>query len=287
MGEEALNEEILVDESEVNQSEVEADANVVSKDKTAQESVDIGVKSSTESDNLPSRQKNILERLSSIRSNKQRIIDALRKMKENLKDGDEIDKDLMKKMIESYDGLSKQEEEYMLVASQIVAIRETAADDVKNDVGSAGDESVEVNNVGDRFGTNEKTETSGNSVKTVAASGNLKELVHDIEEFTQLRNEAVVASVMNEKLLETLQLHKSKRAALDEIHKKEAASQRGAASEALKQVELARDKVAEEQEQIQRKLRTLERLRQEALRRGIKIGPGSASEPDIIIDPKP
>uniref|UniRef100_A0A0N5AAK4 Uncharacterized protein n=1 Tax=Syphacia muris TaxID=451379 RepID=A0A0N5AAK4_9BILA len=46
-------------------------------------------------------------------------------------------------------------------------------------------------------------------------------------------------------------------------------------------------RLAAEQEKIERKQKTLERLRREALRRGIKIGPGSASEPDILIEPLP
>lgn len=45
--------------------------------------------------------------------------------------------------------------------------------------------------------------------------------------------------------------------------------------------------VASEQEQIERKRKTLERLRREAQRRGIKLGPGSASEPDIVVEPQP
>lgn len=45
--------------------------------------------------------------------------------------------------------------------------------------------------------------------------------------------------------------------------------------------------VAAEQEQIERKRRTLERLRREAVRRGIKLGPGPASEPDIVVEAPP
>ncbi|VDN82059.1 unnamed protein product [Brugia pahangi] len=44
---------------------------------------------------------------------------------------------------------------------------------------------------------------------------------------------------------------------------------------------------ASELEQVERKRKTLERLRREAQRRGIKLGPGSASEPDIVIEPQP
>uniref|UniRef100_A0A0R3S0I0 Myb_Cef domain-containing protein n=1 Tax=Elaeophora elaphi TaxID=1147741 RepID=A0A0R3S0I0_9BILA len=45
--------------------------------------------------------------------------------------------------------------------------------------------------------------------------------------------------------------------------------------------------VASEQEQVKRKRKTLDRLRREAERRGIKLGPGSASEPDIVVEPQP
>lgn len=38
---------------------------------------------------------------------------------------------------------------------------------------------------------------------------------------------------------------------------------------------------------MERKRRTLERLRREAQRRGIKLGPGSASEPDIVVELQP
>ncbi|VDM92052.1 unnamed protein product [Onchocerca ochengi] len=45
--------------------------------------------------------------------------------------------------------------------------------------------------------------------------------------------------------------------------------------------------IASEQEQVEKKRKTLERLRREAQRRGIKLGPGSASEPDIVVEPQP
>lgn len=38
---------------------------------------------------------------------------------------------------------------------------------------------------------------------------------------------------------------------------------------------------------MERKRKVLERLRREAQRRGIKLGPGSASEPDIVVERQP
>uniref|UniRef100_A0A0M3HH90 Transcription elongation factor A1 n=1 Tax=Ascaris lumbricoides TaxID=6252 RepID=A0A0M3HH90_ASCLU len=61
-----------------------------------------------------------MERLTSIRGNKQRILDTLREMKEKLGDNGEPDRELMAKMIASYDLLSAQEEDYMKIMQQIV-----------------------------------------------------------------------------------------------------------------------------------------------------------------------
>ncbi|KHN88784.1 DNA topoisomerase 3 [Toxocara canis] len=243
----------------------------------------------------PARQKTIMERLTSIRGNKQRILDTLREMKQKLGDDEEPDKELMAKMIASYDLLSAQEEEYMKIMQQIVSIRENAAEDVQHEVeevkssqGEANAETKESTVAGaEPIEADEQSTEAEKSERKGGSEAEWKEVEEELAKLGSVAGEAVAASIMNEKLVEKLQLHRNKKAALDQLRQKEAESQRGAANEALQQVELARLKVAAEQEQIERKRKTLERLRREAVRRGIKLGPGPASEPDIVVEAPP
>ncbi|VDM36495.1 unnamed protein product [Toxocara canis] len=261
-------------------------------------------------DNLPARQKTIMERLTSIRGNKQRILDTLREMKQKLGDDEEPDKELMAKMIASYDLLSAQEEEYMKIMQQIVSIRENAAEDVQHEVeevkssqGEANAETKESTVAGaEPIEADEQSTEAEKSERKGGSEAEWKEVEEELAKFGSVAGEAVAASIMNEKLVENImrELFFLKKAALDQLRQKEAESQRGAANEALQQVELARLKggdlfnlffskipVAAEQEQIERKRKTLERLRREAVRRGIKLGPGPASEPDIVVEAPP
>lgn len=240
-------------------------------------------------DNLPARQKGIMERLTSIRGNKQRILDTLREMKEKLGDNGEPDRELMAKMIASYDLLSAQEEDYMKIMQQIVSIRENAAEDVQHEVEEVKENKSETKKVaeGEENAVPNAESTEANKEHTDENEAEWKEVEEELAKLGSVAGEAVAASIMNEKLIEKLQLHRNKKAALEQLREKETESQRGAANEALQQVELARLKVAAEQEQIERKRRTLERLRREAVRRGIKLGPGPASEPDIVVEAPP
>ncbi|VDK45069.1 unnamed protein product [Anisakis simplex] len=370
-----------------------------------------------------------MDRLTSIRSNKQRILETLRGLKENLAEDEEPDRELMAKMIASYDLLSAQEEEYLKIMQQIVAIRENAAEDVERDVKQEGrtDEVVETDKKSDDKSKesddkskdnasatpqsaqpNEQPEKVDQKKSSGGTEDEWKEVEEELKKLGNVTGEAVAASVYNEKLVETLHLSRMQKAALEEMRKEESDTKRGEANEALKQVEMARLKllidqderrrilqkegkfrrkggkktrsifehyrvkvlgvgqencwmtkirrgwlldafsadglfvarqlmigtdlegiqsridsvqngehsfrgsqpfmlltethrrvplalvqykkiilVAAEQEQIERKRKTLERLRREAVRRGIVLEPGSASEPDIVVEPQP
>ncbi|VDO46028.1 unnamed protein product, partial [Onchocerca flexuosa] len=89
-----------------------------------------------ELDNLPLHQKHIMNRLESIRGNKQRILATLRELKENAAEGELPNKELMSKMIGSYDALTAQEEQYVQLMQKIVVsltLHENAAEDVQHE----------------------------------------------------------------------------------------------------------------------------------------------------------
>ncbi|VBB29804.1 unnamed protein product [Acanthocheilonema viteae] len=239
------------------------------------------------SDNLPSHQEHIMNRLTSIRGNKQRILSTLRELKESTKEGEFPKKELMGKMIASYDALTAQEEQYVQLMQKIVCLRENAAEDVQHE------NERKLMPVGDSI-TNkpedvvkESIEESNDKLSEEAIKNGIEEMNSELSKLGVVTGNAVAVSIMNDKLLETLQLHREKKATLEELHRRKRETQKGIADEALQQVETARLKVASEQEQVERKRKTLERLRREAQRRGIKLGPGSASEPDIVAQPQP
>ncbi|KAM3724687.1 Pericentriolar material 1 protein [Dirofilaria immitis] len=233
-------------------------------------------------DNLPSHQKHIMNRLESIRENKQRILATLRELKENTKEGEFPNKELMSKMIGSYDALTAQEEQYVQLMQKIVNLRENAADDVQHENEKISDESSRRGNV-----MQDGNAESNNKLSAEEIDNDVEEMNSELSKLGVVTGKAVAVSIMNDKLLETLQLHHEKKAALEELHRRKRETQKGIANEALQQVEMARLKIASEQEQVERKRKTLERLRREAQRRGIKLGPGSASEPDIVVEPQP
>ncbi|MCP9258467.1 Dolichol kinase [Dirofilaria immitis] len=264
-------------------------------------------------DNLPSHQKHIMNRLESIRENKQRILATLRELKENTKEGEFPNKELMSKMIGSYDALTAQEEQYVQLMQKIVNLRENAADDVQHENEKISDESSRRGNV-----MQDGNAESNNKLSAEEIDNDVEEMNSELSKLGVVTGKAVAVSIMNDKLLETLQLHHEKKAALEELHRRKQETQKGIANEALQQVEMARLKTnnelvasmitsmvdrlderrnseqstknaifASEQEQVERKRKTLERLRREAQRRGIKLGPGSASEPDIVVEPQP
>nr|CDP99337.2 Bm10731 [Brugia malayi] len=236
-------------------------------------------------DNLPSHQKHIMGRLDSIRKNKQRILSTLRELKENTKEGEFPNKEMMSKMIASYDALSAQEEQYVQLMQKIVSLHKNAADDIQHENERNSEKLIRNDS-----NTNELRENTGESnhkLSDEAINNDLEEMNSELSKLGVVTGKAVAVSIMNDKLLETLQLHREKKATLEELHRRKRETQKGIADETLQQVETARLKVASELEQVERKRKTLERLRREAQRRGIKLGPGSASEPDIVVEPQP
>ncbi|EJD75293.1 hypothetical protein LOAG_17521 [Loa loa] len=242
------------------------------------------------SDNLPSHQKHIMNRLESIRENKQRILFTLRGLKESAKEGEFPNKELMSKMIASYDALTAQEEQYVQLMQKIVILRENAAEDVEHENERNGKKLMadgDINTHGHESVVKEGSDESKDKLSDEAINNDLEEMNSELSKLGVVTGKAVAVSIMNDKLLETLQLHREKKATLEELHRRKWETQKGIADEALQQVEMARLKVTSEQEQVERKRKTLERLRREAQRRGIKLGPGSASEPDIVVEPQP
>uniref|UniRef100_A0A915PSC8 Uncharacterized protein n=1 Tax=Setaria digitata TaxID=48799 RepID=A0A915PSC8_9BILA len=244
-------------------------------------------------DCLTPHQKHIMDRLEGIRRNKERILSALRDLKEGAKEGELPNKELMSKMIASYDALTAQEEQYVQLIQKIVSLHENAAEDVEHGSERNGKKSTvssDSNTEGFvKHGIIVKNGigSSNNKSSDEAVDIDFEEMNNELSKLGVLTGKAVAVSAVNDKLLETLQLHHEKKAALEELHRRKRETQKDIANEALQQVEMARLKVASEQEQVERKRKTLERLRREARRRGIRLGPGSASEPDIIVEPQP
>ncbi|VDN50656.1 unnamed protein product [Dracunculus medinensis] len=205
-------------------------------------------------------------------------------------------KELMSKIISSYDELSLQEEQYILLMSKIVAVRKCAAEDFSKDSDEINENLEEKKDLAEKL--NDKNTNTENS-KLIKDESNCElmritndeistneveysQIKEEMKKISEIMNETNRASLVNNKLMEQFEANRNKLDILVKIRESERKSQFGVVNETLKQVEEARDKVAAEEDEIDRKRRILERLKREALRRGIKLGPGSASEPDII-----
>ncbi|KAK6100332.1 hypothetical protein QQG55_0230 [Brugia pahangi] len=189
-------------------------------------------------DNLPSHQKHIMGRLDSIRKNKQRILSTLRELKENTKEGEFPNKEMMSKMIASYDALSAQEEQYVQLMQKIVSLHKNAADDIQHE-----NERNSEKLIRDDSNTNElreNTDESNHKLSDEAINNDLEEMNSELSKLGVVTGKAVAVSIMNDKLLETLQLHREKKATLEELHRRKRETQKGIADETLQQVETAR-----------------------------------------------
>uniref|UniRef100_A0A0R3S0I1 Kinesin-related protein 4-like n=1 Tax=Elaeophora elaphi TaxID=1147741 RepID=A0A0R3S0I1_9BILA len=191
----------------------------------------------------PSHQKHIMNRLENIRGNKQRILSTLRELKENAKEGEFPNKELMGKMIASYDALTAQEEQYVQLMQKIVSLRENAADDVQHE-NERNSEKLIMGSDGNTYGSGsvmkENTDELNDKLPDEVINNDLEEMNSELSKLGAVKGKAVAVSIMNDKLLETLQLHRDKKATLEELHRRKRETQKGIADEALQQVEMAR-----------------------------------------------
>jgi len=219
-----------------------------------------GVISTLDEDNLPARQKSVLERLGQIRSMKQRILDTLNGMKKDKEDED-LDKAMMAKLLQAYDNFKNQEDEYVGILQQILAIRTTAADDVATELAKAVTESAIAGD--DSMPMVESTTENINAERAALAD---------------CAEKAIIASRVHDQLVTSLQLNRNKKAVLSEIHAEQRDQQLTKAQHALRQAELTRERLLAEQTAIEEKRAELEQLRAQARTQGLAPRPPAAEQ---------
>ncbi|VDM99519.1 unnamed protein product [Thelazia callipaeda] len=158
-------------------------------------------------DNLPLHQKHIMKRLEGIRESKQRILSALHKLKESATD---------EKMIREN-------------ASEDIQL-ENEANEKSNDTININGSNIEVKN----------TDMATNRAPNEEVENDVQELNEELSKLGTVTSKAVAASIMNDKLLEAFQLHHQKKAALEELQRRNKETQKGVENQTLQEVQMAR-----------------------------------------------
>uniref|UniRef100_A0A914CFY0 Pericentriolar material 1 protein C-terminal domain-containing protein n=1 Tax=Acrobeloides nanus TaxID=290746 RepID=A0A914CFY0_9BILA len=214
---------------------------------------------------LMSQERHVIDRLTTIRVGKSKILATLDMLKKKKDDGETVDSQLMSRLVESYDNLKAQEDDYLGVMKQIIEARTT-----KTEI-----EAMKLQN------ENNAALEDGDS-----SDVDWEDVKKELEELKKIANDAEAASAINDQLVNRLQLHRQKKNVLNALREKKSGEQVKEANDALQQVEMAKLQLASEQDTVDRKQRQLERLRREAVKRGILPDPNPKPRAEPV-EPKP
>jgi len=207
-------------------------------------------------------QRTILDRLTTIRVGKSKIVKMLRSLKEKDDNGENIDREMIERLLSSYDGLKKQEEEYI---DNLLGGLET--NDTQSDLDSVEKTVVAKMNEGNLIAKSSLEKLLKSSKKDLSEE-DLNEMVKLIDETNHVAVEAYLASQMNDQIKSKIQLIYEEKKMMEELHKKELQEKTLEAKLCLEKAKAASLKLANESSSHERKQRQLERLRREAAKRG-------------------
>uniref|UniRef100_A0A915DWU9 Uncharacterized protein n=1 Tax=Ditylenchus dipsaci TaxID=166011 RepID=A0A915DWU9_9BILA len=157
-------------------------------------------------------------------------------------DGEKIDKTLIAKLVDSYDGLKVQEDEFICMLKKLAGIEDSAP------AVTAPKKESTKNDADEDFDYEEAHKTLGEAEK--------------------MAEQASAAASINQQLQTQIALNQQKKSALAHVHNNKSQQKGQEASKALQEVEFSKLKLASESESVDRKQRQLERLRKEAAKRG-------------------
>uniref|UniRef100_A0A914GUM0 Pericentriolar material 1 protein n=1 Tax=Globodera rostochiensis TaxID=31243 RepID=A0A914GUM0_GLORO len=220
---------------------------------------------------LVARQRLVIDRLSTIRVGKSKILNHLQILKGKEESGEYSNRELVGKLIESYDGLMAQEKEFIALMRDIIKSYHEAIDAVSSELNSLQNpqQSAELKVMED----GEEQKQLENSV-----SVQLDGLVNGFTSLENMVGEMEKTSLMDEQFKTCIELHyeqKRKMELMHQIHMQEKAALELSTKELSDQ---AKGRVVNERSNLDRKQRQLERLRREAERRGLLRG-GNTSAP--------
>uniref|UniRef100_A0A1I7XJ47 DNA topoisomerase n=1 Tax=Heterorhabditis bacteriophora TaxID=37862 RepID=A0A1I7XJ47_HETBA len=168
-------------------------------------------------------------------------------------------------ILKTLKGISENEQ----VMKSIVDIHEKATEDVAKDI-------EQIN----------KTDNSANITEEANLKEDQLELIR--KELQEVALQTSLAAELNNKLVETLQMHKRKKTAMQELRLDKTKEVKNRASEALNEMEHTKHKVvvlvSSSRADINRKQRELDELRKEALKKGIQLGEEEQKQKDAIVE---
>ncbi|CAI4229105.1 unnamed protein product [Auanema sp. JU1783] len=213
-------------------------------------------------DSILSKRGYVKDSLNLIGEKKERLKEAMKTVSE----AEQPDLELMSKLLAAYDSMTKQENQYLEVMKSIVVIHEHAVEDVAKDLAISKSEVPalpEVNNI---------IPKSDKPAENPATDTDIQELVETLKEIHEVSKQTALAAQVNEQLQERLNLHKKKKANLQEIRRDKAKELQQKSSETMTTVELTKKKIENERNSKKHLEKELDRLRKAALQKGIELG---------------
>ncbi|KAI1724599.1 pericentriolar material 1 protein [Ditylenchus destructor] len=195
------------------------------------------------------KERSILDRLSTIRVGKSKILNTLGMLKEKTDSGENIGKELIEKLLQAYDSLNAQEEEFISTLKRLAGLDEQ----LPAQITTISSSEVET-----------KLENEADECDDIT----WEEADKTFGEAEKMAENATTAAHLHDQLKIYIALQEKKKAALDELHRKYMSQKSDESQKALQEVEMSKLKLASESTSLDRKQKQLERLRREAAKRG-------------------
>jgi len=204
------------------------------------------------SSDLKGNREQVMANLASIRVGKTKLLKMLSSLKQMEDKGEPVDKDMISKLVEAFDSLNKQEEDYIKVIRDIIQQQ-------------VGEYAKEFNKSKNENKAEEGEENTADDI---------------IKEVDQIEKDAIAASEKHDFLISTIKQRLEKKRLLDQIHQIED-PQTDTKSELVEKLELTKLRLANEKESVDRAEDIRNRLKREAIKRGYIQTDGS----NVVLPP--
>ncbi|GMT17614.1 hypothetical protein PFISCL1PPCAC_8911, partial [Pristionchus fissidentatus] len=220
----------------------------------------------TADDNLVTKRSQVKANIDTIKEKKQKILAALKQLKES----ETPDKETMALLVKAYDGLAEQETQYMMILTNIVEIHEKATEDVATEI----KERLEREKVRGRGERRQELTTHRLLIFLVQIESTLREI-------SEMQAAAVAASLVNDQLVAKLGLSKTKHLAMKQRRDDATSVQSEDARVVLEEREKAKLEVAAERQAMEKKRKELEKLRKSVMKKECEGGEETNEEVEV------
>ncbi|CAI2349033.1 unnamed protein product [Caenorhabditis sp. 36 PRJEB53466] len=231
-------------------------------------------------DNLITRRKKIMQSIEDIRGKKAEIAQALRELGVGNPQQNESVKNDMKQLLEAYDAISSQETQYMEILKTIVGIHEQATLDIAQDFERKIEKDAQKLKETKEKQEENAEEQREKTPEELANSETMAELQEALLELKKVSEEAVRASELNEKLVESLQLTKAKKSARKELNARRAKELDETAAVIRADVMEKINKMSALKKTTAKQERELKDLQKQCLQLGLQLGVEDQVDPE-------